>query len=224
MRTAAPNWFDAKKNPAETDRKTVEMNWNPTEEQFNVSAAVTCYKPNSEEVSHAYSTTTAYFLQKYLDEAEKYMIQYVTGEYTLNDGRYLSTITVPVTGWYTDEACTQEAIVKLTWNGQLTNPIDDHQFNLNDPIPIYRQKGGETECKYMTGTFYSDADRKKGDDFLKSIGVAGTYQPTEVEGKWWIEIDDKGKVTIHATDSKNEEHTYEDVAMDLTMDKKTTSP
>ena len=189
MRTAAPNWFDAKKNPAETDRKTVEMNWNPTEEQFNVSAAVTCYKPNSEEVSHAYSTTTAYFLQKYLDEAEKYMIQYVTGEYTLNDGRYLSTITVPVTGWYADEACTQEAIVKLTWNGQLTNPIDDHQFNLNDPIPIYRQKGGETECKYMTGTFYSDADRKKGEKFLQELGVAD-----------------------------------EDVAMDLTMDKKTTSP
>ncbi len=272
---STPNWFDAKKKSAETDRKTVTMNWNPAEEQFAVSEAVTCYKPDSEEVSRAYSTVTAYFLEKYLDEAEKYMTQYVTGEYTLNDGsgwkimvddkgdvytkfdtesevydkvanpapvfvydknhtaaststtngewgndgRYLSTITVPVTGWFADEACTQEAIVKLTWKGGVTNPIDDHQFNLKDPIAIYRPQDGEVECKYLTGTFYSDTDRKKGEDFLKSIGVAGTYEPTEAKGKWHIEIDGEGKVTIHAYDSRNAEHIYKDVAMDLTMDK-----
>ncbi len=270
---SAPNWFGAaKQKPVETDRATVEMSWSAAEEQFTVTTAVTCYKPESEEVSRAYSATTAYYLEKYIDEAQKYMTQYVKGTYTLNDGsgwkirvdndgnffvtfggeeykvtnpapvfvfdkdytdpesskgeygnkgRYLSTVTVPVNGWFADEACTQEAIVKLTWNGKVKNPMDDHQFNLNDPIAIYRKNDdGTVECKYLTGTFYSDEDRKLGEEFLKSLDIAGTYQPTEAEGKWWIVIDENGKVTVHATDSQNNEHTISDVAMDLTMDKK----
>ncbi len=138
-----------------------------------------------------------------------------------NKGKYLTTVTVPVTGWYLDEECKQEAVVTLNWNGKVKNPIDDHQFNLNNPIPVYRKIAGEVECKYMAGTFYSDADRAKGEEVIKPY--AGTYHPTAAEGKWWIVIDDNGKVTIHATDSKNAEYTYEDVAMDLTMDKKTTN-
>ncbi len=140
------------------------------------------------------------------------------GEYG-NKGKYLDTITVPVTGWYLDEDCIQDAVVTLNWKGKVYNPIDDHQFNVN-AIPLYRKDaGGEVECKYFAGTFYSDADREKGEKFLAELGVAGTYRPTAAEGKWWIEISEEGKVTIHVTDSQDVEHTYEDVAMDLTIDK-----
>ncbi len=145
------------------------------------------------------------------------------GEYG-NKGKYLTTISVPVTGWYLDEECKQEAVVTLNWKGNVVNPIDDHQFTVT-AIPIYRHnpETDELECKYMAGTFYSDADREKGEAFLKSIDVAGTYRPTAAEGKWHIEISDEGKVTVYAYDSKNGEHVYKDVAMDLTMDKKTTN-
>ena len=139
-----------------------------------------------------------------------------------NDGRYLDNITVPVDGWFTDEACTRKAIVTLTWNGKLTNPIDDHQFKvgLGDETTgyaLYRMKDGVVECKYMTGTFYSDTDRESGKGVLAAY--AGTYHPTEAAGKWYIDIAADGTVTVTATDSKGGEHTHTDVALDITMDK-----
>lgn len=143
------------------------------------------------------------------------------GEYG-NKGKYLTTITVPVPGWYLDEGCTQAAVVTLNWDGKVYNPMDDHQFSVG-PVALYRQVDGKTECKYLVGTFYSDADRELGEEYLKSLDIAGTYRPTAAKGTWWIVIDDEGKVTVHATDSQGAEHTYEDVAMDLEMDKKTTN-
>ncbi len=140
------------------------------------------------------------------------------GEYG-NKGKYVSAITVPVEGWYADENFTSKAIVALTWNGAVKNPIDDHQFAVTYPAAIYHKNAsGEIECKYMVGTFYSNADKAKGEEILKDY--AGTYRPTVAKDKWYIEISDEGKVTVHAFNSQVEEHTYADVAMDLTVSTK----
>ena len=137
-----------------------------------------------------------------------------------NEGKYLSTVTIPITGWYLDENCTIDAIATLTWKGAVKNPMDDHQFTVTGAAIYRKNADGETECKYLAGTFYSDADRAKGENFLKNY--AGTYRFTAAEDKCYIEIDEEGKVTVYASDSQKKEHVYTNVAMDLTMEKNTT--
>ncbi len=264
------DWFDSAKQKAPSaKRQTVAMTWDPANLQFAVSSDVTCYKPESEEVSHIYSTAIKYSKAEIIDEGNAYMKQYVHGEYTLNDGsgwkikvdgetgkiytkfdtdayvevtnpapafvqdttytgvdpnkeygnkgKYLTTISVPVTGWYLDEGCTQDAVIDLAWNGKVVNPIDDHQFAVTGAA-IYHKVGEETECKYLVGTFYSDEDRAMGEAYLADY--SGTYHPTAAEGTWYIEISDKGEVSVHAVDSKNEEYIFTDVALDLTVETK----
>lgn len=139
-----------------------------------------------------------------------------------NNGRYLANITVPVPGWFTDEGCTQPAVVTLNWHGEVINPMDDHQFNVVG-MPIYHEKDdGTVECKYLAGTFYSDHDREKGQEYLAE-NYAGIYRPTAAKDKWYIEITTEGTVTVHAFDANNVDHPITNVAMDITIDKKITN-
>ena len=146
-------------------------------------------------------------------------------------GKYLASVTVPVTGWFSDPSCTQPAVVTLYWNGNVTNPMDDHQFTAYTisgsnkkqvATPIYRPIEGGTECKYLTGTFYSDTDREKGQEYLAE-NYAGIYRPTAAKDKWYIEITTEGTVTVHAFDANNVDHPITNVAMDITIDKKITN-
>ena len=120
-----------------------------------------------------------------------YTPTFTTGK---NVDNYVSTVQIPIPGWYASSALNSPAYLTLTWAGD-ANPIVNHYFT-NSSTTFYKTA---TEYKVLSaGRFYSKADMGAAAAYLKTY--AGVYRP-RVSDAWYAVIDGNGYVAIHTKDA-----------------------
>ena len=147
------------------------------------------------------------------DKEENYTEVSVAPTFTENAtyGRYVSSITINLPGWYSNTECTQNAMLTLsaflTQTGANQDYINNY-FTMNAAVVYRPGADGQTgdQAEHMTIStidLASEHDYENAKQWLSQNKYKGVYRPRMTD-KWYAEVEDDGSVYFYVDNGNDE--------------------